>query len=321
MDTEEIKKYTADNISCQLCPRMCQVNRHTGTGYCLMPDRIKVARAALHMWEEPCISGEHGSGAIFFSGCTLRCVFCQNYKIAAAAVGKYITVDGLADIMLRLQDKHANNINLVTPTHYALHIAQALTKARDNGLRIPVVYNTSAYENIETLKRLDGLVDIYLPDFKYMDPFLAAKYSHAPDYPQIAKAAIAEMVRQQPRPVFAWEEKRGEDVPEEACEGAVMKRGVIVRQLLLPGCLKDARNIVRYLYETYQNKIYVSLMSQYTPLEHVRDYPELAHRVSRRTYDRYVDAAIALGITQAFIQEPGVAKESFIPDFSNAEGV
>ena len=321
MNTEEIKKYTADNISCQLCPRMCQVNRHTGMGYCLMPDRIKVARAALHMWEEPCISGEHGSGAIFFSGCTLRCVFCQNYKIAAAAVGKYITVDGLADIMLRLQDKHANNINLVTPTHYALHIAQALTKARDNGLRIPVVYNTSAYENIETLKRLDGLVDVYLPDFKYMDPFLAAKYSHAPDYPQTAKAAIAEMVRQQPRPVFAWEEKRGEDVPKEACEGAVMKRGVIVRQLLLPGCLKDARNIVRYLYETYQNKIYVSLMSQYTPLEHVRDYPELAHRVSRRTYDRYVDAAIALGITQAFIQEPGVAKESFIPDFSNAEGV
>ena len=321
MNTEEIKKYTADNISCQLCPRMCQVNRHTGMGYCLMPDRIKVARAALHMWEEPCISGEHGSGAIFFSGCTLRCVFCQNYKIAAAAVGKYITVDGLADIMLRLQDKHANNINLVTPTHYALHIAQALTKARDNGLRIPVVYNTSAYENIETLKRLDGLVDVYLPDFKYMDPFLAAKYSHAPDYPQTAKAAIAEMVRQQPRPVFAWEEKRGEDVPKEACEKAVMKRGVIVRQLLLPGCLKDARNIVRYLYETYQNKIYVSLMSQYTPLEHVRDYPELAHRVSRRTYDRYVDAAIALGITQAFIQEPGVAKESFIPDFSNAEGV
>ena len=130
MNTEEIKKYTADNISCQLCPRMCQLNRHTGTGYCLMPDRIKVARAALHMWEEPCISGEHGSGAIFFSGCTLRCVFCQNYKIAAAAVGKYITVDGLADIMLRLQDKHANNINLVTPTHYALHISQALTKAR-----------------------------------------------------------------------------------------------------------------------------------------------------------------------------------------------
>ena len=196
MNTEEIKKYTADNISCQLCPRMCQVNRHTGTGYCLMPDRIKVARAALHMWEEPCISGEHGSGAIFFSGCTLRCVFCQNYKIAAAAVGKYITVDGLADIMLRLQDKHANNINLVTPTHYALHIAQALTKARDNGLRIPVVYNTSAYENIETLKRLDGLVDVYLPDFKYMDSSLALKYSHAEDYPEVAKSALNEMVRQ-----------------------------------------------------------------------------------------------------------------------------
>ena len=222
---------------------------------------------------------------------------------------------------LELQEQGANNINLVTPGQYVPHIIRAVEQARRQGLAVPIVYNTGSYENVDTIKALEGIVDIYLPDFKYMDPFLAAKYSHAPDYPQIAKAAIAEMVRQQPRPVFAWEEKRGEDVPEEACEGAVMKRGVIVRQLLLPGCLKDARNIVRYLYETYQNKIYVSLMSQYTPLEHVRDYPELAHRVSRRTYDRYVDAAIALGITQAFIQEPGVAKESFIPDFSNAEGV
>ena len=222
---------------------------------------------------------------------------------------------------LELQEQGANNINLVTPGQYVPHIIRAVEQARRQGLAVPIVYNTGSYENVDTIKALEGIVDIYLPDFKYMDPFLAAKYSHAPDYPQTAKAAIAEMVRQQPRPVFAWEEKRGEDVPKEACEGAVMKRGVIVRQLLLPGCLKDARNIVRYLYETYQNKIYVSLMSQYTPLEHVRDYPELAHRVSRRTYDRYVDAAIALGITQAFIQEPGVAKESFIPDFSNAEGV
>ena len=222
---------------------------------------------------------------------------------------------------LELQEQGANNINLVTPGQYVPHIIRAVEQARRQGLAVPIVYNTGSYENVDTIKALEGIVDIYLPDFKYMDPFLAAKYSHAPDYPQTAKAAIAEMVRQQPRPVFAWEEKRGEDVPEEACEGAVMKRGVIVRQLLLPGCLKDARNIVRYLYETYQIKIYVSLMSQYTPLEHVRDYPELAHRVSRRTYDRYVDAAIALGITQAFIQEPGVAKESFIPDFSNAEGV
>lgn len=313
MDTEEIKKYTADNISCQLCPRMCQVNRHTGTGYCLMPDRIKVARAALHMWEEPCISGEHGSGAIFFSGCTLRCVFCQNYKIAAAAVGKYITVDGLADIMLRLQDKHANNINLVTPTHYALHIAQALTKARDNGLRIPVVYNTSAYENIETLKRLDGLVDIYLPDFKYMDSSLALKYSHAEDYPEVAKSALNEMVRQAGSPCMYSDED--ELVQSGYVEDGVMKRGVIVRHLVLPGCTKDSKAVIRYLYDTYKDDIYISIMNQYTPLEHVKEYKELYRKVTHKEYDEVVDYAIDIGVTNGFIQEGDTAKESFIPDF------
>lgn len=313
MDTEEIKKYTADNISCQLCPRMCQVNRHTGTGYCLMPDRIKVARAALHMWEEPCISGEHGSGAIFFSGCTLRCVFCQNYKIAAAAVGKYITVDGLADIMLRLQDKHANNINLVTPTHYALHIAQALTKARDNGLRIPVVYNTSAYENIETLKRLDGLVDIYLPDFKYMDSSLALKYSHAEDYPEVAKSALNEMVRQAGSPCMYSDED--ELVQSGYVEDGVMKRGVIVRHLVLPGCTKDSKTVIGYLYDTYKDDIYISIMNQYTPLEHVKEYKELYRKVTHKEYDEVVDYAIDIGVTNGFIQEGDTAKESFIPDF------
>lgn len=313
MNTEEIKKYTADNISCQLCPRMCQVNRHTGTGYCLMPDRIKVARAALHMWEEPCISGEHGSGAIFFSGCTLRCVFCQNYKIAAAAVGKYITVDGLADIMLRLQDKHANNINLVTPTHYALHIAQALTKARDNGLRIPVVYNTSAYENIETLKRLDGLVDVYLPDFKYMDSSLALKYSHAEDYPEVAKSALNEMVRQTGSPCMYSDED--EIVQSGYVEDGVMKRGVIVRHLVLPGCAKDSKAVIGYLYDTYKDDIYISIMNQYTPLEHVKEYKELYRKVTHKEYDEVVDYAIDIGVTNGFIQEGDTAKESFIPDF------
>ena len=316
---ENLEKLLTD---CTLCPRNCHVNRMAGQiGYCLQTGTLRAARAALHYWEEPCISGTAGSGAVFFGGCSMRCVFCQNHDIAAGEAGREISVERLKEIFLELQEQGANNINLVTPGQYVPHIIRAVEQARRQGLAVPIVYNTGSYENVDTIKALEGIVDIYLPDFKYMDPFLAAKYSHAPDYPQTAKAAIAEMVRQQPRPVFAWEEKRGEDVPKEACEGAVMKRGVIVRQLLLPGCLKDARNIVRYLYETYQNKIYVSLMSQYTPLEHVRDYPELAHRVSRRTYDRYVDAAIALGITQAFIQEPGVAKESFIPDFSNAEGV
>ena len=269
--------------NCMLCPRTCGAQRSKGkTGICGVTETLKVARAALHFWEEPCISGTKGSGAVFFSGCALHCVFCQNESIAQGTAGKEITPERLVEIFLELQEQGANNINLVTPGQYVPHIIRAVEQARRQGLAVPIVYNTGSYENVDTIKALEGIVDIYLPDFKYMDPFLAAKYSHAPDYPQTAKAAIAEMVRQQPRPVFAWEEKRGEDVPKEACEGAVMKRGVIVRQLLLPGCLKDARNIVRYLYETYQNKIYVSLMSQYTPLEHVRDYPELAHRVSRR---------------------------------------
>ena len=257
--------------NCMLCPRTCGAQRSKGkTGICGVTETLKVARAALHFWEEPCISGTKGSGAVFFSGCALHCVFCQNESIAQGTAGKEITPERLVEIFLELQEQGANNINLVTPGQYVPHIIRAVEQARRQGLAVPIVYNTGSYENVDTIKALEGIVDIYLPDFKYMDPFLAAKY---------------------------------------------------VRQLLLPGCLKDARNIVRYLYETYQNKIYVSLMSQYTPLEHVRDYPELAHRVSRRTYDRYVDAAIALGITQAFIQEPGVAKESFIPDFSNAEGV
>ena len=318
MNTEEIKKYTADNISCQLCPRMCQVNRHTGTGYCLMPDRIKVARAALHMWEEPCISGEHGSGAIFFSGCTLRCVFCQNYKIAAAAVGKYITVDGLADIMLRLQDKHANNINLVTPTHYALHIAQALTKARDNGLRIPVVYNTSAYENIETLKRLDGLVDIYLPDFKYMDSSLALKYSHAEDYPEVAKSALNEMVRQVGSPCMYSDDD--ELVQSGYVEDGVMKRGVIVRHLVLPGTTKDSKAVIKYLIDTYGDDIYISIMSQYTPFDRLKKHPLLSRKVTRKEYNSVVDYAIDCGINNGFIQEGDVAEESFIPEF-DYEGI
>ena len=283
-----------------------------------MPDRIKVARAALHMWEEPCISGEHGSGAIFFSGCTLRCVFCQNYKIAAAAVGKYITVDGLADIMLRLQDKHANNINLVTPTHYALHIAQALTKARDNGLRIPVVYNTSAYENIETLKRLDGLVDVYLPDFKYMDSSLALKYSHAEDYPEVAKSALNEMVRQVGSPCMYSDED--ELVQSGYVEDGVMKRGVIVRHLVLPGTTKDSKAVIKYLIDTYGDDIYISIMSQYTPFERLKKHPLLSRKVTRKEYNSVVDYAIDCGINNGFIQEGDVAEESFIPEF-DYEGI
>ena len=302
-----------DNNGCNLCPRMCNVNRHTGTGYCLMTDRLKVARAALHMWEEPCISGERGSGAVFFSGCTLRCVFCQNYKIAAAKVGKYITVDELADIMLRLQNNQANNINLVTPTHYAGQIAEALIKAKDRGLKIPVVYNTSAYENVDTLKIMDGLVDVYLPDFKYMDGKLALKYSNAGNYPETAKAALREMVRQTGTP-----DMYGDDdtlVRDGYVESGIMKKGVIVRHLILPGYTKESRNVIKYLNDTYKNDIYISIMNQYTPLEHVKLYKELCRKVTKKEYDKVVDYAIDIGVTNAFIQEGGTAKESFIPEF------
>ena len=306
------EKITSDN-NCMLCPRMCKTDRHIKPGYCLMTDRIKVARAALHMWEEPCISGERGSGAIFFSGCTLRCVFCQNYKIAAAAVGKYITVDELADIMLRLQNEHANNINLVTPTHYALQIAQALNKAKAKGLRIPVVYNTSAYENVETLKRMEGLVDVYLPDFKYMDSGLASRYSNAADYPKTARRALQEMVRQTGDPDMYG------DSDELVCAGyvesGIIKKGVIVRHLILPGCIDDSKAVIRYLYDTYKDDIYISIMNQYTPLEHVKPYKELDRRVTEKEYDEVVDYAIDIGVTNGFIQEGDTADESFIPEF------
>ena len=217
----------------------------------------------------------------------------------------------MVEIFLELQEQGANNINLVTPGQYIPHIVWAVENARNQGLFIPIVYNTSSYEQVESMKQLEGIVDIYLPDFKYWNPEIAKKYSHAMDYPEVAKAAIAEMVRQQPVPVFH------EDI-EQQCE--IMEKGVIVRQLLLPGHLQDAKNVVKYLYETYGNQIYLSLMSQFTPLPHVEKYPELNRRVSSRTYEKYIDYCLELGVEQGFIQEGEVAEESFIPDF-NGEGV
>lgn len=297
-------------ISCELCPRTCKVNRENGqTGICKVPSQLKVARAALHFWEETCISGTKGSGTVFFSGCSMHCVFCQNEAISKGDAGKTISKERLAEIFLELQEKGANNINLVTPGQYVPHIVWAVEHARKEGLEIPIVYNTSSYEKVDTLKRLEGIVDVYLPDFKYYSPELAAKYSNAHDYPEVAKAAIAEMVRQQPQPVFY--EKDGQEL---------MKNGVIVRQLLLPGQLQDAKHIVKYLHETYGNQIYISLMNQFTPLAHVEKYPELNKKVSKRSYEKYIDYAIEIGVENGFVQEGDVAKESFIPKF-DGEGV
>lgn len=309
--------------NCTLCPRKCGVSRDEGkTGICGVTDTLRLSRAALHFWEEPCISGTKGSGAVFFSGCSLHCVYCQNEPIARGISGKNVEPQRLAEIFLELQEQGANNINLVTGEQYVPHIFTAVESARRQGLRLPVVYNTGGYERVETLKMLEGIVDVYLPDFKYMDPEIAAKYSHADDYPDVAKAAVAEMVRQQPSPCFDWEDKKREDkIPTEACEGAIMTRGVIVRHLLLPGCLKDAEKIIRYLHETYGSQIYLSIMSQFTPLSNVREYPKLNRRVRRKTYDRLVDYAIQIGVEAAFIQEEGTAEESFSPDFESCEGV
>jgi len=293
--------------NCLLCPRKCGINRRTGqTGICGVSSEIKVARAALHYWEEPCISGKRGSGAVFFSGCSLHCVFCQNREISDGKEGKVISKERLSDIFMELAGKGANNINLVTPGQYIPDIVWAVNDAKSRGMKLPIIYNTSGYENVTELKLLEGIVDVYLPDFKYMDSTLSAMYSRAKDYPSVAKQALSEMVRQQP------------DVVIDDATGLIQK-GVIVRQLLLPGHVNDAKAVLKYLYDTYHDHVYISMMSQFTPIA-LKDYPEINRTVTRREYERLIDYALEIGITNAFIQEGDVAKDSFIPAF-DCEGV
>lgn len=293
--------------NCLLCPRKCGINRSTGqTGVCGVSSEIKVARAALHYWEEPCISGKRGSGAVFFSGCSLHCVFCQNREISDGKAGKVISKERLSDIFMELADKGANNINLVTPGQYIPDIVWAVNDAKSRGMKLPIIYNTSGYENVTELKLLEGIVDVYLPDFKYMDSTLSARYSRAKDYPSVAKQALSEMVRQQP------------DVVIDDATGLIQK-GVIVRQLLLPGHVNDAKAVLKYLYDTYRDHVYISMMSQFTPIA-LKDYPEINRTVTKREYERLVNYALEIGITNAFIQEGDVAKDSFIPAF-DCEGV
>lgn len=293
--------------NCLLCPRKCGINRRTGqTGVCGVSSEIKVARAALHYWEEPCISGKRGSGAVFFSGCSLHCVFCQNREISDGKEGKVISKERLSDIFIELAGKGANNINLVTPGQYIPDIVWAVNDAKSRGMKLPIIYNTSGYENVTELKLLEGIVDVYLPDFKYMDSTLSARYSRAKDYPSVAKQALSEMVRQQPEVVI------------DDATGLIQK-GVIVRQLLLPGHVNDAKAVLKYLYDTYHDHVYISMMSQFTPIA-LEDYPEINRTVTKREYERLVNYALEIGITNAFIQEGDVAKDSFIPAF-DCEGV
>ena len=271
-----------------------------------MDGTIYLARAALHMWEEPCISGTKGSGAVFFSGCGLRCCFCQNHDIAIGSRGLAVSVERLGEIFLELKEKGAANINLVTGAHYVPQIIEALKLARMQGMDLPVVYNSSGYEKLETLKLLEGYVDIYLPDLKYMEPDLAQKFSHAPDYVERAKAAIKEMVRQSGSCQF------GED--------GYIRRGTIVRHLILPGHTKNSRKVLRYLHETYGEEIYISIMNQYTPVRELGEFKELNRKVTKREYEKVLDTAVEMGIQNGFIQEGETASESFIPEF-DYEGV
>ena len=292
---------------CMLCPRECGAERENGKrGRCGVDREIKVARAALHLWEEPCISGTEGSGAVFFSGCPLGCIYCQNREIARGKRGVTISVERLAEIFLELQQQKANNINLVTAGHYLPQVKEALLLAKGKGLAIPVVYNSSAYEKADALRELEGLVDVYLPDFKYMSAALAEQYSHAPDYPEVAKAAIREMVRQRPAPRL---DARG-----------IMTKGVIVRHLLLPGHVREAKQIVKYLHEEYGNQIYISMMNQYTPMSAMAEDPLLGRRVTKREYGRLLAYAEEISVTQGFYQEGETAEESFIPEF-DGQGV
>ncbi len=401
--------------SCRICPRECGANRTAGEyGFCGAGAQMIVARAALHHWEEPCISGHAGSGAVFFSGCNLGCIFCQNAEISGIGRSSFlssqsveqaqaehkvsseqpdkgeqperrmhpekrmlpgiaVSTQRLSQIFLNLQnEEHANNINLVTATHYIPQVAEALAIAKEQGLRIPVIYNSGGYEKVSSLRMLDGLIDVYLPDFKYMHPETAKQYSHAADYPDRAKEAIAEMVRQTGAPVFYQEgqfpdAQEAEAQPAQAREAEaqksaaqtrtaraaesqtkttrateaqtetvqetevqteaaqrdgirLMKRGVIVRHLLLPGHVSEAKEIVAYLHETYRNRIILSLMNQYTPMPHMSNDPLLGRKTTKREYDRLIDHALEIGVEYGFIQEGETAKESFIPAW-NGEGV
>lgn len=282
---------------CNQCPRRCNVDRENALGYCKAPNAYKLARASLHFWEEPCISGKSGSGAVFFSGCNLGCVFCQNYEISHKCKGVEVSEERLIRIFEHLVDEGANNINLVNPTHYAVQLAHTLKKYKPP---VPVVYNTSGYDSVDTLKLLDGLVDIYLPDFKYIRNDKALRYSRAEDYPQFAMPALTEMKRQVGNDVFD--------------ENGIMKRGMIIRHLVLPGNTNSAIQALDYLAENFGDT-YISVMAQYVPCTDLSEYNEINRKITKREYDKVVNHILELGLEKVFLQKLESATEDYIPDF------
>lgn len=291
--------------SCMLCPRNCKVNRHKSVGFCGASDKVKLAYYSLHQWEEPIISGENGSGTVFFSNCNLRCLFCQNKKISTDrnSYGKEIGNDKLKEIFLKLQDLGAHNINLVTPTHYVPQIIDVLKEVKNKNLKIPVVYNTSSYENVSTIESLKGLIDIYLADLKYFDDELGNKYSKCNDYFKYASLAIGEMYKQ---------------TGKFQIKDNLLVSGLVVRVLVLPGHVDDSKKIIKYLYDTYKDNIIISIMNQYTPVCKINDFPNLNRKLTDEEYDEVIDYACSLGIENAFVQEGETQSESFIPDFDSS---
>lgn len=310
-------KRAMSNSSCYICPRLCGADRSTARGVCGESEKVRLARAALHFWEEPPISGESGSGTVFFSGCPLRCVYCQNKSIARGEVGREVSISRLAQIFLEQQERGALNINLVTSTHFVPQVKKALDLARsrdfsDRPLRLPIVYNTSGYELASAIRELDGYVDVFLTDFKYANSDIARRYSAAPDYPQVASDALDAMFELAGPPAYDQTE-RGEER---------LVRGIIVRHLLLPGCLEDSKRVMELLAgKPYADDIIVSIMNQFTPGgDLVGNYPELARTVTPDEYDELVDYALDLGLENSYMQEGGAAEDSFIPAF-DYEGV
>lgn len=293
--------------SCNLCPRSCKVNRTSEKlGFCKSTSMIKLAKAYPHMWEEPCISGEKGSGTVFFSNCNLNCIFCQNFEISHEAVGKEVSIERLSEVFLEQQGRGCHNINLVNPTHYVPQIIESIKLAKKNGLIIPIAYNSNGYETVETIKSLKGYIDIFIPDLKYFQDKYAIKYSSAPNYFNIASKAILEMFKVVGEPVFD--------------EAGIMKSGVIIRHLMLPGLLFDSKKIVDFIYKTFGDDVYLSLMNQYTPMYGSVNYPEINKPLNPNHYESLIDYCIDLGYKNAFIQESGTSSEVYVPDF-NLSGI
>ena len=284
---------------CTICPHNCKINRTKNPGRCKSTDKIKIALYSIHNFEEPCISGEKGSGTIFFSNCNMNCVFCQNYEISQLGRGKEITIEELANVMIKQQERNVQNINLVTPTSYALHIVEAIKIARKKGLKIPIVYNTNGYESVETLKLLEGYVDIYLPDLKYYYDDLAKKYSKVDNYFEIATKAIQEMYRQVGAPVLD--------------ENGVMKKGLMIRHLILPNEVKNSKKVLKWIKNNIDSNVYVSIMAQYFPTYKAKTIHEISRKITKEEYEKIENYLYELNLENGYIQELGEHEEEYVP--------